>query len=105
MSWTLIAIVLAVIAFAAGTASTLWRSPNHNPLADLQRKGLRTQATIMEFQDDAIAPNVVVQYQVNGQHYTRSIPWSGSEPPALGTQVPVKYLPDTPGLSRLDTPS
>ena len=99
---SLMFILLIVVGFAAGAAFKLLRSPNENPLAELASSGQNTHAVVTGLEPDGDQPNVIVQYQVNGADFSRSLPWPVDTPlPELGTSVEVRYLPGNPGLSRL----
>ena len=101
MSWPLL-ILIACIGFALGAALRVLRSPNSDPYANLARDGLNLSAEITEIEASGVWFNITVKYEVLGTHYTRTLPWpSAHEKPILGAQVEIRYLPASPGLSRL----
>jgi hypothetical protein len=102
MSIPLLAAIAIAALFLIGTAMTFWRSPNANPLADLEKTGITTQAIIAELEPDGDEPNVLIHYTVESQSYKRSVPWKTNLAlPEIGQMVKVRYLPNDPGLSRI----
>jgi hypothetical protein len=96
-------ILFAAIGYAASMAVNLLRAKHRNPLADLERDGLRIEAEVIELEPDGDEPNIVVRYQVNAQSFRRSLPFPPDQPlPELGSKLSIRYLPSSPGLSRLD---
>lgn len=101
MSWYLI-ILIGCIGFALGAALRVWRSPNADPYANLARDGQNVSGKITELEESGAWLNVVVQYEVGGTSYTRTLPWpSANAKPAIGASVEIRYLPSSAGLSRL----
>jgi hypothetical protein len=95
-------ILLIAIAFIVGVALTVMRSPNRNPLEALNATGLETSALVTAIEDDGDEPNIVVEYVISDQKYSRSIPWPPNRArPNVGDAVRIRYLPTQPGLSRL----
>ena len=101
MSWPLI-ILIACIGFALGAALRVLRSRNSDPYANLARDGQVTSAQITEIEASGAWFNVIVKYEVAGTHYTRTLPWpSVNAKPSVGASVQIRYLPASPGLSKL----
>ena len=101
MSWPLL-ILIACIGFALGAALRVLRSPNSDPYANLARDGQNLSAKISEIEASGAWFNVVVEYEVANTHYTRTLPWpSANAKPIVGATVQIRYLPASPGLSRL----
>jgi hypothetical protein len=99
MVWLLL---ILAIGFLAGVALRFARSPNPDPLAKLGLYGVDAIAQISAVEAQDNAPNVQIDYHVSGHDYRRTVPWPADRAlPELGTQVPIRYLPDQPGLSRL----
>jgi len=101
MSWPLL-ILIACIGFALGAALRVLRSRNSDPFANLARDGQNVSGTVTEIEESGAWFNVAVNYVVAGTHFTRTLPWpSMNAKPVVGTSVEVRYLPTSPGLSRL----
>ena len=101
MNWPLL-ILIACIGFALGAALRVLRSRNSDPFANLARDGQNISGSIIEIEESGAWFNVVVEYEVAGTSYTRTLPWpSESAQPAVGASVEIRYLPASPGLSRL----
>ena len=101
MNWPLL-ILIACIGFALGAALRVLRSKNADPFANLARDGQTTTGTVTEIEESGAWFNVVVKYDVDGTSYTRTLPWpSANAKPELGNPVNIRYLPASPGLSRL----
>ncbi len=101
MNWPLL-ILIACIGFALGAALRVLRSRNSDPFANLARDGQITSGTVTEIEESGAWFNVVVEYDVAGSQYTRTLPWpSANAKPVVGTHVDIRYLPASPGLSRL----
>ncbi len=102
MPWSIL-ILIACIGFALGAALRLLRSPNTDPYANLAREGQNISASIVEIEESGAWFNVVVEYDVAGNQYTRTLPWpSKKSKPEVGASVNVRYLPSSPGLSRIE---
>jgi hypothetical protein len=102
MSIALLATIAIAALFLIGTAMSFWRSPNINPLADLAKIGVMSDAIIEALEPDGDEPNVVIRYAVASQSYKRTVPWKPNLPlPEIGQTVQVRYLPNDPGLSRI----
>ena len=101
MNWPLL-ILIACIGFALGAALRVWRSPNADPYANLARDGKNLSAKIAEIEESGAWYNVVIQYELAGTQYTRTLPWpSVNAKPVVDAQVEIRYLPSSPGLARL----
>ena len=101
MSWPLL-ILIACIGFALGAALRVLRSRNSDPFANLPHDGQNISGTIIEIESTDAWFNVVIKYEVAGTIYTRTLPWpSANAKPVVGTTVNIRYLPTSPGLSRL----
>ena len=104
MSWPLL-ILLACIGFALGAALRVWRSPNSDPYANLARDGQNLSAKITDIEESGAWFNAIVEYEVAGTQYKRTLPWpSGNAKPLIGALVQIRYLPSSPGLSRVAVP-
>ncbi len=102
MSFSLLAVIAIAALFLVGTAMTFWRSPNFNPIVELEKTGIVTDAIVEDLEPDGDQPNVVIHYTVASQSYTRSVPWRPNLPmPKIGQSLKVRYLPTDPGLSRI----
>jgi hypothetical protein len=102
VSFALLVIVLLVaVGFLLGTLLTFWRSPTANPMAKLSSEGRMVMAEIMAIEGEAEQLNIVVRYVVDEQSFIRSIPWPSAQAPEVGSQVMLRYLPNSPGLSRV----
>ncbi len=101
MSWPLI-ISLICAGFALGAALRLLRSPNSDPFENLARDGKMLSTTLSEIESSGDWFNVVIHYEVSGVPYTRTLPWPAArEKPSAGASVEIRYLPESPGLSRI----
>ena len=101
MSWPLI-ILISCIGFVFGAALRVWRSPNTDPYANLARDGQNVSGKITEIEESDAWFNVVVEYEVAKTPYKRTLPWpSVNAKPSVGALVEIRYLPTSPGLSRL----
>jgi hypothetical protein len=101
MSWPLI-ISLICAGFALGAALRLLRSPNLDPFADLARDGKTLTALITGIEATDGWFNVIVAYDVLGTAFSRTLPWPSGKPnPVIGAAIEIRYLPSTPGLSRV----
>jgi hypothetical protein len=102
MSFILLLIVLLVaVGFLLGTILTFWRSPTENPLAKLSSEGRTVMAEITAIEGEPEQLNIIVRYVVDEQSFVRSIPWPSAQTPEVGRQVKLRYLPSSPGLSRV----
>ena len=101
MTWPLI-ILISCIGFALGAALRVWRSPNTDPYTNLAHAGQNVSGKITEIEESDAWFNVVVHYEVDGSAYTRTLQWpSGNAKPSIGAAVEIRYLPSSPGLSKL----
>jgi hypothetical protein len=97
----LLIVFLVSVGFLLGTVLIFWRSPTENPLAKLSSEGRTVMAEITAVEGEVGQLNIVVRYAVGEQSFIRSIPWPSAQAPDVGSQVMLRYLPNSPGLSRV----